>query len=139
VPANQFDVEHKVTLRQLLSMMGGINVPGYQGYERSAKLLTPLQPPANSPPVNVIAVPGSSYRYSGGGYQIIEAMVAGATHKSFAETMQGLVLGPAKMSRSVWAPIPARMEKMGAKGHLADGSEVAGGWHVYPELAAAGL
>jgi hypothetical protein len=62
VPANEFDAEHKVTLRELLSMTGGINVPGYAGYERSAKLPTPLQildgaPPANSPPVEVIAEP----------------------------------------------------------------------------------
>ena len=32
VPTNEFDAEHKVTLRELLSMTGGINVPGYQGY-----------------------------------------------------------------------------------------------------------
>jgi CubicO group peptidase (beta-lactamase class C family) len=62
VPANEFNAEHKVTLRELLSMTGGINVPGYAGYERSAKLPTPLQildgaPPANSPPVEVIAEP----------------------------------------------------------------------------------
>jgi CubicO group peptidase (beta-lactamase class C family) len=144
LPANEFDAEHKVTLRELLGMTGGVNVPGYQGYARDAKLPTPLQilegaPPANSPPVDVIAVPGTSYHYSGGGYQIIEAMVADATHKSFADAMQELVLGPAKMSNSVWAPLPARMEKKAAKAHLADGGEVQGGWHVYPELAAAGL
>ena len=144
VPANQFGAEHKVTLRELLSMTGGINVPGYAGYARDAKLPTPLQildgvPPANSAPVTVIAAPGTSYLYSGGGYQIIEAMVADATHKSFADAMQDLVLGPAKMSRSEWAPFPARLEKDAARAHLADGSEVEGGWHVYPELAAAGL
>ena len=144
VPANAFDAEHKVTLRELLSMTGGINVPGYPGYERGKPLPTATQilegaPPANSPPVTVIAIPGTGYHYSGGGYQIIEAMVVDATQKPFAEAMQDLVLGPAKMSRSEFTPLPARLEKDAAKAHLADGSAVEGGWHVYPELAAAGL
>ena len=32
VPANEFDSTHKVTLRGLLSMTGGIGVPGFLGY-----------------------------------------------------------------------------------------------------------
>jgi CubicO group peptidase (beta-lactamase class C family) len=144
VPANQFVAEHKVTLRELLSMTGGIDVPGYTGYRRDAPLPTPLQilqgaPPANSAPVAVVAVPGNRYFYSGGGYQTIEAMVADGTHRFFADAMRELVLGPVKMTRSEWTPLPARLEKDAARAHLADGSEVEGGWRVYPELAAAGL
>ena len=32
VPSNPFDASHKVTLRGLLSMTGGIGVPGFLGY-----------------------------------------------------------------------------------------------------------
>ena len=74
VPNNSFDSTHKVTLRGLLSMTGGTGVPGYVGYDAGAPLPTLTQildgtPPANSPPVTVIAVPGSAYHYSGGGYE----------------------------------------------------------------------
>jgi CubicO group peptidase (beta-lactamase class C family) len=69
VAATSFDKGHPVTLRGLLSMTGGIGVPGFIGYEPGAPLPTLTQildgaPPANSPPVTVIAVPGSAYHYS---------------------------------------------------------------------------
>ena len=74
VPANDLDKDHPVTLRGLLSMTAGIGVPGFLGYELGAPLPTLTQildgtPPANSPPVTVIAVPGNAYHYSGGGYR----------------------------------------------------------------------
>jgi CubicO group peptidase (beta-lactamase class C family) len=84
VPSNEFDATHKVALRGLLSMTGGIGVPGFLGYEVGApipKLTEVLNgaPPANSPPVSVIAIPGSAYHYSGGGYEIVEALMSDAT------------------------------------------------------------
>ena len=39
VPSNEFDSTHKVTLRGLLSMTGGIGVPGFLGYEVGATYL----------------------------------------------------------------------------------------------------
>jgi CubicO group peptidase (beta-lactamase class C family) len=36
VPANAFDKDHAVTLRGLLSMTGGIRVPGFAGYAAGA-------------------------------------------------------------------------------------------------------
>src|SRR6476619_2396787 len=56
VPSNALDATHKVTLRGLLSMTGGIGVPGFLGYEAGASLPTLVEildgaPPANSPPV----------------------------------------------------------------------------------------
>jgi CubicO group peptidase (beta-lactamase class C family) len=71
VPSNGFDKGHPVTLRGLLSMTAGIGVPGFLGYQVGAPLPNLTQilygaPPANSPPVTVIAQPGSSFAYSGG-------------------------------------------------------------------------
>ena len=40
VPSNALDATHKVTLRGLLSMTGGIGVPGFLGYEAGAPLPT---------------------------------------------------------------------------------------------------
>jgi CubicO group peptidase (beta-lactamase class C family) len=62
VPSNPFDASHKVTLRGLLSMTGGIGVPGFLGYEVGKPIPTLTKvldgvPPANSAPVTVTAVP----------------------------------------------------------------------------------
>ena len=43
VPSNSFDATHKVTLRGLLSMTGGIGVPGFLGYAVGAPLPTLTQ------------------------------------------------------------------------------------------------
>ncbi len=145
VPANDLDKDHPVTLRGLLSMTAGIGVPGFLGYELGAPLPTLTQildgaPPANSPPVTVIAAPGSAYRYSGGGYEIAEALMVDALRTPFAAAMDDLVLKPAGMSHSTFAqPLPDDLRGKAVTGHLGDGTEIAGGFHVFPEHAAAGL
>jgi CubicO group peptidase (beta-lactamase class C family) len=145
VPSNAFDATHKVTLRGLLSMTAGIDVPGFLGYAVGAPIPTLTQvldgaPPANSDPVSVVAVPGSAYHYSGGGYEIAEALLQDVTATPFAALMRELVLAPAGMNDSGFTqPLPASLEAKAASGHLADGSELPGRWHVFPELAAAGL
>ena len=145
VPANGFDKTHPVTLRGLLSMTAGVGVPGFLGYAVDAPLPNLTQilygaPPANSPPITVIAEPGSKYAYSGGGYEIAEALMIDVAQAPFPDLMDRLVLKPAGMSKSTFAqPLPHERETQAVMGHLADGKEVLGGWHVFPEHAAAGL
>jgi CubicO group peptidase (beta-lactamase class C family) len=145
VPANAFDKGHPVTLRGLLSMTAGISVPGFLGYDAGAPFPTLTQildgtPPANSAAITVIAEPGSGYHYSGGGYEIAEALMVDAAGAPFPETMDTLVLKPAEMMHSTFAqPLPPDLAGRAAKGHYADGKELPGGWRVCPEHAAAGL
>ncbi|MGH6824404.1 serine hydrolase domain-containing protein [Methyloceanibacter sp.] len=145
VPGNSFDATHKVTLRGLLSMTGGIGVPGFLGYEAGAPLPALRQildgtTPANSPPVTVIAVPGSAYRYSGGGYEIAEALMQDITGKPFPQLIQDLVLDPIGMTDSSFdQPPSAAFAGRAASGHFSDGAALPGRFHVFPEHAAAGL
>jgi CubicO group peptidase (beta-lactamase class C family) len=145
VPSNAFDATRKATLRGLLSMTGGIGVPGFLGYAVGSPLPTLRQildgsPPANSQPVTVIAVPGSAYRYSGGGYEIAEALMQDATGKPFPQLMRELVLDPMGMTGSSFdQPPDAALAARATSGHLADGKELPGRWHLFPEHAAAGL
>jgi CubicO group peptidase (beta-lactamase class C family) len=145
IPDSELVRGHPVTLRGLLSMTGGIGVPGYPGYEPGTALPSLTQildgvPPANSPPVRVEYVPGSRYAYSGGGYEIVQAIIQDATQKPFEEALQDLVLRPADMAGSLFAqPLPEALVTRAATGHHADGSELPGGWRVVPELAAGGL
>lgn len=145
VPTNGFDKTHPVTLRGLLSMTAGVGVPGFLGYAVDAPLPNLTQilygvPPANSPPVTVIAEPGSKYAYSGGSYEIAEALMIDTAQAQFPVLMDALVLKPADMSNSSFVqPLPRDRETQAVMGHFADGKEVVGGWHVFPEHAAAGL
>ena len=144
-PDNDFTRGHPVTLRELLSMTAGIGVPGYLGYEPGQKLPTLQQildgaPPANSPPVRVEAIPGSRYAYSGGGYEIVQALIEEATKKNFQDALESLLLRPAAMPNSTFLqPLPAELARRAATGHAANGDELPGGWRVVPELAAGGL
>jgi CubicO group peptidase (beta-lactamase class C family) len=145
VPANGFDHAHAVTLRGLLSMTAGIGVSGFSGYEIGAPVPNLTQilygvPPANSPPVTVIAEPGMAYRYSGGSYEIAEALMVDTMQTPFPELMNETVLKPAGMSRSTFAQaLPADLDGAAMRGHSADGKELYGGYHIFPEHAAAGL
>jgi CubicO group peptidase (beta-lactamase class C family) len=145
VPQNGFDKNHTVTLRGLLSMTAGIGVPGFLGYAVGDEVPNLTQilygvPPANSPPIAVIAEPGSVYRYSGGSYEVAEALMVDTMGASFPDLMKEAVLDPAGMSRSSFATtLPADLDREAMRGHLADGSEIPGGYHVFPEHAAAGL
>jgi len=145
VPANAFTREQKVTVRRLLSHSAGTTVHGTGGYVRGAPLPTLRQildgaPPADNPAVEVAATPGSDFRYSGGGYLILQQLVEDVTGEPFAETMHRLVLRPADMSHSTYAqPLPDRLLDQAAHGHSADGAPLPGGASVFPETAPAGL
>jgi CubicO group peptidase (beta-lactamase class C family) len=145
VPENDLTRDHPVTLRALLSMTAGIGVPGYLGYGPGQKLPTLKQildgaPPANSPPVRVEAIPGSRYAYSGGGFEIVQALIEAATKMNFQDALQDLLLRPAEMPNSYFLqPRPGELVRRAATGHDANGSELPGGWRTVPELAAGGL
>src|SRR5258708_7850043 len=66
--------------------------------------------------------------------------MADATGKSYVVLAGELVLRPLAMNRSGFFQPPDQSQSVSfAVAHDGAGREIAGGWHVYPELAAAGL
>lgn len=134
-----------VTLRRLLAMTAGIGVPAFPGYAPGAPLPSLVEildgrPPANSPPVTIVQAPGRGWLPSAGGYQIVEAVLGDATGIPYGRLVPGLVFGPARMGQSsVDVPLDVAREPDLACGHLADGTAMAPGALVRPELAAGGL
>jgi CubicO group peptidase (beta-lactamase class C family) len=134
-----------VTLRQLASHSAGLTTSGFPGYKRSEPLPTPAEilngaHPANTFGVRVDTVPGAQFRYSGGGTLVMQQLLEDVTRTPFPDLMRELVLDPAGMSDSDYAqPPPETLHEVLAHGHGELGAEVEGGWHVYPELATAGL
>ena len=135
----------KVTLRRILSHTAGLTVHGFPGYAVDAPKPTLVQvldgvKPANTPPIRVDVLPGVLWRYSGGGYTIMQKLLTDVVGVPFPKLMQDTVLGPAGMTHSTYAqPLPADKAKLTATGYYDPRTKVPGRWHVYPEMAAAGL
>jgi CubicO group peptidase (beta-lactamase class C family) len=144
VPANG-SWQPKVTIRQVLSHTAGISVPWFAGYHRDQDIPTWREilngeQPTNTPEIGVTAIPGLRFRYSGGGYCILQQLLMDVMNQPFPNLMRALVLDPLGMDHSTYEqPLPARWAKMAAVGHRKSGKPVAGDWYIYPELAAAGL
>jgi CubicO group peptidase (beta-lactamase class C family) len=145
VPENEFTAKEKVTLRRLLSHSAGMTVHGFAGYAAGAPVPSLLQvlngeKPANSDPIRVDVLPGSLWRYSGGGFTVVQQLMIDVTGRPFPEILHDAVLGPVEMTHSTYRqPLPKSLWDKAAQAYRADGKPVEGGWHTYPEMAAAGL
>lgn len=143
VPDNEFTATERVTLRRLLSHSAGLTVHGFPGYAVGTSVPSVpdvLDGKGNTPPVRVNVAPGSIWRYSGGGYTVMQQLVIDITGQPFPDYMRANVLAPLGMMASTYdQPLPAALAAKTATGHLTDRSAVPGRWHLYPEMAAAGL
>jgi CubicO group peptidase (beta-lactamase class C family) len=145
VPENEYTQAERVTLRRILSHTAGFTVHGFAGYTISEQMPTLLdildgRKPANSDPIRVDFVPGSKMRYSGGGFCVLQQLLVDVTGKSFPMIIQETVLNRLGMTHSTYdQPLPKTPSESAATGHGNDGMPIAGQWHVYPEMAPAGL
>jgi len=145
LPNNEFTTDKKVTLKNLLNHSGGTTVHGFLGYSPDLPVPTLVEvlngtPPANSGAIFVDKLPEESYRYSGGGYNIIQQMMIDVEHTTFPELMKALVLHPLEMNNSTYdQPLQGEQLSLAATGYLPDGSMTKGKRHTYPEMAPAGL
>lgn len=144
LPENEFTRSRPVTLRHLLSHTGSVTVSGFPGYAVGTPLPTLRQildgePPANTQPIRVDGSVGAAFRYAGGGTTIVHQLLEDVSGVAFPALLEDLVLGPLQMTQSAFAqPPPAALADESASAHEG-GSPIADRWHVYPELAAAGL
>src|SRR6185295_6617555 len=101
VPENEFTTTEHVTLRRLLTHTAGLNVSGFSGYELTERIPSVpevLDGRGNTSAVRVDAVPGSIWRYSGGGYTVMQQLVEDVSGKSFPRYMGDEVLKPFGMT-----------------------------------------
>ena len=138
-------VHPKVTLRGLLSHTAGVNIRGYRGYPPGRELPTLQQilngePPANSRPVRVVEKPGKAFKYSSGGYLVVQQMIEDVTGRPLAVLAKELIFDKLGMASSTFdSKLPQAYLPQAATGHNKTGKPVPGKWHTYPEQAAASL
>ncbi|MCU0292437.1 MAG: serine hydrolase [Thermoanaerobaculaceae bacterium] len=145
VPENELTREQKVTLRRLLSHSAGLTVSGFRGYAAGEAVPSMLQvldgtPPANSAPIRVDQKPGSGFRYSGGGYTVLQVLIEDVTGRSLADLTEEVVLKPAGMTHSSMAdPLPAGLAGLRSSAHRQDGTPFPGHSFLLGGSACCGL
>lgn len=145
LPDTDAATSDSVTLGRLLSHRAGLNLFGFPGYPPDAAVPSLIQildgeAPANTAPIRIVAPPGENWAYSGGGYLVLQQVLQDVVGQDFATLMDELVLTPIGMDQSSFRQLlPENPGIKIADGHYGDGTAVAGRWHIYPELAAAGL
>lgn len=145
VPDNQFTQHQKVTPSRIMSHTSGLNVSGFEGYNIAQPIPSVVEilqgsELSNSPAVRVFQTPGASEHYSGGGMTVLQLLMEDTSERAFAPLMQQLILHPLDMSQSAFdLHQPEKRQSQIAKGYDSQGKMIAGGYHLYPEKAAAGL
>jgi len=143
VPENEYTEAQPVTVRALVTHTAGMTVHGFPGYARDEEIpstIGVLDGEGNTDPIRVDMEPRTEWRYSGGGYTVMQQLLTDVTGKPFPEILRETVLEPFGMSESTYEqPLPAARWEQAATGYRSDGEEVEGKWHIYPEMAAAGF
>ena len=139
LPASGFD-HSGVTVRRVLSHTAGLSLPDYPGFEPGRKL--PALEASLSGDTNgggdlrVIEPPGARFRYSGGGFALLQLLVEERSGEPFAARAAGRLFRPLGMTRSSFDP-GSPLADEAASGHDARGAALP--FYRYDGAAAAGL
>lgn len=146
LPESPFTKDQSVTPRMLASHTSGLGDGfGFPGYDPSDPRPTTIQilnsdEPSNVGPVLLARPPMTAFHYSGGGVTILQLALTDVIGRPYPEILQEYVLGPAGMTQSTFEqPLSPERDKNAARAHDGRGQAMGVKWHVYPELAAAGL
>ncbi len=142
----EFTRDQPVTPRTLTSHISGLgDAFGFPGYDPGDPLPTMVQildghELSNVPPVFMEREPWTAYEYSGGGVTVMQLALSDARGHPFADILRTDVLEPIGMVHSTFEqPLSAARDRNAARAHNRNGQAMGQKWHVYPELAAAGL
>jgi CubicO group peptidase (beta-lactamase class C family) len=146
LPDGPLTAQRKVTARTLAAHVSGLGDGlGFPGYEPGAPLPTMSQildglPPSNVGPVRMARAPLVAMRYSGGGYMLLQLALSDALGRPFPQILSESVLEPLGMLHSRFEqPLSPDRDQRATRAHDSSGRPMGSKYHVYPELAAAGL
>jgi CubicO group peptidase (beta-lactamase class C family) len=133
---------YNISLKQLLSHTAGTSIHGFPGYNINQDIPTLTQiingeKLSNTNKVQVNMIPGLCWKYSGGGTSLAQQTVCEKLNVDFCELMKDLLFDKLNLSCTYSQPIKTKLPNY-ACGHV-QGKIVDGEYHIYPEMAAAGL
>lgn len=142
---NDFTRQTPVTLRMLLSHRGGTSQSAYFGFTPDQKPLPPVvdilsgKPGTGSRAVVVNSEPNKAFRYSGGGYLVVQMAMMDVTGADFATLTDRTIFRPLGLRRTTFAqPLPSTLAPDLSWAYSTNGW-FKGVPYVYPQQAAAGL
>ena len=97
VPENLYTEDEKVSLEKLLTHTASVTVHGFPGYKKTDTFPTTkqvLNGEGNTPKVELFIKPGTMWKYSGGGYTVLQKVVEDVTGLPFEEYMDNNILEP---------------------------------------------
>jgi len=134
---NKKNNEEKVTIKQILSHTAGVNCAGFIGYKQNQKIPSLMQILNGKKPTNNKKIfckyKKGSYRYSRGGYEIIQKIIEDVTDKNFEIVVKEKLFKLLNLKDSSFSK-----PKKFARGYE-DNKQINKGCFIYPEKAAAGL
>ena len=143
IPQTDLTENQKVTLRLLLTHSAGMTVHGFPGYKQSdtfPSIVEVLNGEGNTPKIYVDTKPNTIWRYSGGGYTVMEKVVEDVSGMPLEAYLENEFLSKLKMKNSTFAqPLTQDYHGIASAAYNTKGEIVEGLWHNYPEQAAAGL
>jgi CubicO group peptidase (beta-lactamase class C family) len=144
LPEDGYYTSRPVTPKMLLSHTGGTTIHGFPGYRESKPI--PSVPQvldgaeiANTATVELEAQPFTRFSYSGGGTTVMQLALTDTLGKEYPRIMWESVLKPIGMNDSGFdQPLKRKQMKRASRAHIRGRAKV-DRWHIYPEMAAAGL
>ena len=144
IPKCKFTSVNPVHIEHLLNHSSGLTVEGFLGYEKEDKLPS-LQNilrgdgTTNSGKVFVDSTVGSNFKYSGGGYTVLQLLLEEHFSCGFSAYMRKNIFSLLNLeSPSFDQPLASSRLNEIAFGNPLD-NELGEKYHIYPEQAAAGL
>jgi CubicO group peptidase (beta-lactamase class C family) len=101
LPASSFDPDG-VTIRRLLSHTAGLSTPSVYEYASDEHVPSLVAALSDSNGVRQVIPAGTEWRYSGGGYEILQLLIEEVSGRPFAEYMRTEVLLPLGMRSSTF-------------------------------------
>jgi CubicO group peptidase (beta-lactamase class C family) len=145
IEENDFTKKTPITLRMLLSHTAGASQSSYWGFPATEKNLPSItdilngNKNAGSNKVVINSEPKKEWRYSGGGYMIVQMVLMDLLNQDFETIAKEYVFKPLGMNNSTFQqPLPASFQQRFSNGYSA-ASWYTGTPYIYPQQAPAGL
>lgn len=139
LPESEF--RDQVTVRRLLNHTAGISLPSISGVDLGTPLPSLVEELNGQGPsetvVTVTSKPGKAFRYSGGGYTVLQLVVEDVSGRPFADFIEQEVFGPLKMEHSTFGWSDTIRRNVATPYN--EGSLEPRTHRLYSSLAAAGL
>lgn len=138
IPTSEFNKNQSITLRHLLTHTAGTSHSGYAS-NHSGDVIPTIAEILNSyknEGITVTFEPGTSWKYSGGGYLIAQLAIEDVTGKTIAKLAADMIFTPLNMMHSTfYQDEHANFLSNVAKAHNSSGEVISTGIPICPQAA----